>query len=52
MSIDRTDMVNRVNIEQDVIERLTEMALIDSVVVVMSEEWERKIKLSMTYEEL
>ena len=38
MSIDRTDMVNRVNIEKDVIERLTEMALIDSVVVAMSEE--------------
>ena len=38
MSIDRTDVVNRVNVEQDVIERLTEMALIDSVVVVMSEE--------------
>ena len=38
MSVDRTDMVDRVNIEQDVIERLTEMALIDSVVVVMSEE--------------
>ena len=38
MSIDRTDMVDRVNVEQDVIERLTEMALIDSVVVVMSEE--------------
>ena len=36
--VDRTDMVDRVNIEQDVIERLTEMALIDSVVVVMSEE--------------
>ena len=38
MSIDRTDVVDRVNIEQDVIERLTEMALIDLVVVVMSEE--------------
>ena len=38
MSVDRTDMVGRVNVEQDVIERLTEMALIDSVVVVMSEE--------------
>ena len=36
--VDRTDVVDRVNIEQDVIERLTEMALIDSVVVVMSEE--------------
>ena len=38
MSIDRTDMVERVNVEQNVIERLTEMALIDLVVVVMSEE--------------
>ena len=38
MSIDKTDMVNKVNVEQDVIERLTKMALIDSVVVVMSEE--------------
>ena len=38
MSIDRTDVVDRVNVEQDVIKRLTEMALIDSVVVVMSEE--------------
>ena len=38
MSIDSTDVVDRVNIEQDVIERLTEMALIDLVVVVMSEE--------------
>ena len=38
MSIDRRDVVDRVNIEQDMIKRLTEMALIDSVVVVMSEE--------------
>ena len=38
MSVDRTDVVDRVNVEQDVIEKLTEMALIDLVVVVVSEE--------------
>ena len=38
MSVDRTDIVDRVDIEQDMIEKLTEIASIDLVVVVVSEE--------------